>query len=124
MCVAGARWVKSRILDEHPDEELSVLAVWFSMFPGDARSRWRESLLADPRVHHYWDEERLAGRLYGERVTAQEPGHVEWDAWFLYDGDAAWGAGPPTPLVGWGRTIVSTREELHEQLEALLEERQ
>jgi hypothetical protein len=122
VCVAGARWVQKQILEAHPDAELSVLAIWFGMFPGDSRSRWPESLLTDARVRHYWDEERLTGRLYGERVTAQEPGHVEWDAWFLYDGEGVWGSGPPTPLVGWGRTIVSTREELRRELEALLEE--
>lgn len=99
-----------------------MLAVWFSMVPGDERGRWPESLLDDPRVRHYWDEGRLAGRLYGERVTAREPGHVEWDAWFLYGAEAAWGEGPPKPLLDWGRTVVSTREELRVALEGLLEE--
>ena len=96
---------------------MSVYAVWFSMVPGDRRERWPDDLLTDRRVVHLWDEERLVGKVFGERVTRNQPGLVEWDAWILYGPDSTWGSGaPPTQRLGWGRTIVATRDELFELL--------
>jgi hypothetical protein len=94
-----------------------VYAVWFAMVPGDRRERWPSDLLSDSRVTHFWDEERVVGRFFGEQVTRLRQGLVEWDAWILYDPDSQWPTdGPPTRRVGWGRTIVETREELSELL--------
>lgn len=120
MCVAGTRWVQGRLLEEHPDAALKVYAVWFNMLPADSRERWPDSLLTDPRVTHYWDEGKLAGRFFGEHVTAREPGHVEWDAYLLYGSEAEWKE-QPEPQVSWGRTIVQSRERLQADLEPLLE---
>jgi hypothetical protein len=98
-------------LEETEGRPLAVYAVWFEMFGSDSESRWPSDLLTDPRVTHFWDAEKVVGTWYGEHVTAKSSGHVEWDAWFLYDAGATWDDGP-APLIDWGRTIVATRDEL------------
>lgn len=100
---------------------MKVHAVWFSMYRGDARDRWRAGLLDDPRVEHWWDEKRLVGarlltelhphagrRAAGSRVFE---GDVLWDAFLLFDRRAEWGTSLPQP-VSWGYTILATRDAL------------
>jgi hypothetical protein len=38
------------LLSVNPKAPLRVYAVWFNMYPGDARERWRADRLTDPRV--------------------------------------------------------------------------
>ena len=125
MCFAGARWVQSELLDANPDAELSVYAVSFHMLPSDHLARrlvWPEDLMGDPRVMHFWDENRLIGRWYETEVTrlaGDEEERVEWDAYFLYGPDAVWAEKPPQE-VSWGRTIVGSRGELKRHFDALI----
>lgn len=119
--MAGTRWVQREILDENPEAELKISAVWFNMLPADDRSKWPEKLLTDSRATHYWDEQKLVGRFYGENVTQQKKDLVEWDAWVLYGQEAEWGEEGPSEMIGWGRTIVQTRERLRQSITPLLE---
>ncbi len=97
------------------------------MLPSDWLAGWvvgPQDLFSDPRAEHLWDEGRVVGRWYDERVTRLgKPGHdrVEWDAYFLYGPDAAWGEEPPA-LVSWGRTIVDSRNRLMHDFSTLLAE--
>lgn len=113
--------MQKEILEKHPKADVAVYAVWFSMFPGDSRSHWPSGLLTDPRVEHFWDEGKLAGRWYGSHVTQPGSEHVEWDAYFLYGPKAPWQE-KPEGMVSWGRTVVASRERLREDLNKLLEE--
>jgi hypothetical protein len=123
--VAGARWVQSEILEEHPKTNIKVYAVSFRMLASDrfAKSMVEpEDLLSDPRVVHFWDEGKIVGRWYEENVThIGQPGdeRVEWDAYFLYAPETAWDEEPPSH-VSWGRTIVGTRERLRKDLADVL----
>ena len=95
------------------------------MLASDRIAKWwidPEDILSDSRTSHYWDEERLVGRYYEERVTRLgDPGdeRIEWDAYFLYGPDAGWGQEPPNHI-SWGRTIVDARERLLRDFTALL----
>ena len=60
--------MQEEILDKHPDADLKVYAVWFSMYPTDERDNWPSDILTDDRVVHYWDETRSVGRWYMERI--------------------------------------------------------
>jgi len=53
--------VQQDLLERNSDPALRVYAVWFNMYPGDARGKWPAELLTDHRVVHYWDERRLLG---------------------------------------------------------------
>lgn len=125
--MAGTRWVQTELLARYPEAGLRVYAVWFNMYPGDARSRWPASLLTDARVIQRWDEGKLVGRWYGEHMTAMRPriapgstwnGEILWDSYLLYTGEATWDEAP-TGLVHWGRTIVAGRETLRQDFERL-----
>ncbi len=87
------------------------------MLFGDSRSAWPATVLPDSRVTHLWDEKKVVGRWFSERV----PGHpgVVWDAYFLYSGQARW-EGTPSPLVSSGSTVISRRSELQRNLLAQL----
>jgi hypothetical protein len=104
---------------------LRVYAVWFPMYPGDARDRWNPSLLNDPRVVHYWDEQRTIGRTYlqnvarlwAKRAAGTVPPQEEavWDAFLLYGPRARWEEQLPD-VVSWGAPILATRDVLERRL--------
>lgn len=119
MCVAGARWVQNELLAKHPAATLQVYAIWFKMFPGDARSQWPSSLLTDSRVRHFWDEQKTVGTWYGKHPAYLHSDKVLWDAFILYGAEARWTDSPSHRLsMGW--TIVNKREELRQSLLPLL----
>lgn len=119
----GARWVQQEVLDKQPKADLAVYAIWFSMYPTDAREHWPGDVLTDPRVVHVWDEGKTVGRWYMSRVadieSARAPGsgglggNVLWDAFLVYGPEAHW-RDAPDGLRRWGRTILGTQDALRE----------
>jgi hypothetical protein len=118
--VAGARRVWAEILDRHRTANLRVYVVWFSMIPTDAKSRWRLTghVIDDPRVHHFWDEEKVVGTWFARQAEWEE-GDVMWDVFFLYGPDAEWGQSPGEPLAHGG-TIEDQSAELVREVDALV----
>jgi hypothetical protein len=113
--VAGAREAQE-LLQKDATTRLKVYAVWFNMFPGDDRSRWPEGLLADRRVVEYWDEKRVLGTWFANHPDYDDyPGPVLWDAYLLFGAGSHW-EGKPSDRVGWGFTILQTREQLEKDL--------
>lgn len=119
VCVNGARWVQKEILAKYPDSSLRVYAIWLPMISDDSRSRWRQDLLTDSRVTHFWDEDRLVGRFFAKLSDPPPKGGVQWDAFFVYGPEASWDETPP-PLRSFGRTVMGTREKLRAALAPLL----
>lgn len=119
VCVRGARWVQKEILAKHPDPQLKVYAIWFSMYPGDARSKWKVDLLSDCRVTHFWDEERVVGRFFATHRDPPPARGVEWDAFFVYGPEASWD-GSPAPLRSFGRPVRPAHKKLQAALVPLL----
>jgi hypothetical protein len=120
--------VQSELLDRYPQANLRVYAIWFDMYPGDARSSWPAGLLHDSRVIQRWDEAKAVGTWFGDRTpmmraqlspgSAWRDGHILWDASLLYGADARWDSAP-TALLHWERTIVAGRETLKEDFQRL-----
>jgi hypothetical protein len=94
--------VQKEILEEHPDSDLRVYVVWFSMLEGDSRSGW--------------DEKRLASRAFAGEVEGAAP--PVWDAYLLYGPETTWGDGLPRPISS-GYTVYGAREELENILPLL-----
>jgi hypothetical protein len=117
--VAGARWVQSEILAKNSSARLKVYAIWFKMFPGDARSEWPAALLTDPRVVHLWDEQKIVGTWFGKHPDYLNSDKVLWDAFLIYKAESNW-TDKPSHFVGMGRTIVAKREDLRKYLQPLL----
>lgn len=121
--------MQQEVLDANNGLDLKVYAIWFAMYPGDVQDRWLADALPDPRVTHYWDEEKSVGRWYGDRVAAAAmqptlaPGSkgvefpVLWDAYLVYGPGARW-VDEPTDLRRWGRTVLGTQQYLREAVAA------
>lgn len=117
------------MLGPNPNPALRVYAVWYNMFPGDSRERWRPDLLSDSRVTHYWDQPRAVGLVYFQDLTRmwerRAPETVPpqdlilWDAYLLYGADARWDQQPPD-VVSWGSTILMVRDRLKQDLSGIL----
>ena len=119
--------MQTQILTKYPGANLRVYAIWFNMFPGDARSKWPPDLLIDPRVTHRWDEAKTVGRWYGQQTSHMQRqltpdsswnGEILWDSYVLYGSDARWDD-VPTGVIHWGRTIVAARDTLRADAEKL-----
>ena len=121
--------MQQNLLDPNPRAAIRVYAVWFKMYPGDARARWRQALLPDSRAEHFWDESKAVGRLYhtlvprmlGRRAprSKEMEGDVLWDSYLLYAPDARWDSAPPE-AVSWGSTIMMSRETLERDFRSLV----
>jgi len=121
--------VQSSLLDSNANARLRVYAVWYNMFPGDSREKWPAALLTDPRVVHYWDEQKLIGNMYFHDLpqmwdkraadTAAPSDLILWDAYLLYEPKVRWDDAAPS-VVSWGSTILQTQDRLVRDLESVL----
>ncbi|MFN7943811.1 MAG: hypothetical protein U0Z53_00415 [Blastocatellia bacterium] len=111
--------MQNEILAKNPAAKLRVYAIWFNMYHGDARSKWPAGLLSDPRVVHFWDEQKLVGTWFGRHPDYLNSDKVLWDAFLIYGAESSW-TDKPSHLIGMGHTIVARREDLRNKLAPLL----
>ena len=92
------------------------------MIPTDARSRWNWTggILDDPRVLHYWDENKRVGRFYAGKDPESDDAEVVWDAFYLYANDAKWLEKPDGELAT-GITVRNEFDTLKTALVPLLQ---
>lgn len=122
MCVNGASWLRENIMEKYPHEEITVYAVWFNMIPGDRKERWDPKLLADKRISHYWDEDRVLGKWIAENVEdCEHLGPIDWDSYYLFDGDGQW-KDTFTGIEACGTPIASATKPLKEAFAKLVEQ--
>src|SRR3954471_24252796 len=99
------------------------------MIEGDEAARWPKSVFSDRRVDQRWDEAKDAGKWFLENlkdlrprhdVTGKFPQRVDamWDTWMLFDRTAQW-LDLPDGLISWGYTIMDTRGQLQQDVDAL-----
>jgi hypothetical protein len=119
-CTSGASWIQEYILKRNPKLDLKVYAVWYEMYPGDSPDHFPEArtLIPDRRVVHYWDQQKDVGRWFYGLVPTDTRGDIEWDAFYLYDRDSIW-SDRPTSMLTWGRTILTDRRKLLDQVAQL-----
>lgn len=110
--------MQSEILDKNPSAELKVYAVWFSMLSSDARSRWPDDLLTDPRVVHLWDGSRETGRWFAKNEDFYLP--IAWDVYYLYGPKAHWDD-VPGPLLSSGSTVLYRKDNIRRDLAPFIE---
>lgn len=73
------------------------MIVWIPMRPEDSETAARAAVrLCDgPRVDHFYDAERAAGRAIARSLGGD--GEVAWDVYLAYPSSTAWERTPPPP---------------------------
>lgn len=106
--------MQHQILEKDPNADLKVYAVWFDMYPGDARWRWDGDGMTDQRITHFWDEQKVVGSWFSTNLTHR--GAPTWDFYAVYGPEAR---DFSTPL-SMGGSIIARREQLQASLAPLL----
>jgi hypothetical protein len=104
--------VRENILDKEQSKDLRIYAVWLNQRSTDGRDEIDESILADPRVTQYWDQEGITGTYFAETDLGGlgYAGFV-YDVYYVFGPEATWADGPE-PLVGARAPVVSYADEL------------
>ncbi len=97
------------ILRKHPSSALKVYAIWFDMLAGDSRQLLDTRILADPRVTNFWDQGKVVGRWYSDRLGR---GGVTWDAYFLYGPAARWDDAPSQLISASDAAVIGSTDQL------------
>ena len=118
MCLTGASWLQQEVLSRNPDSKLAVYAVWEKGLPTDSRAEWDGSVLADRRVDHFWDPDRVVREALAAQGDAQES-RAHLDQFFVFGPEANW-AGSPSGLLETGRSILGRSDEVRKALTPLL----
>jgi hypothetical protein len=98
-----------------------VYAVWFNMLYGDSRDRWDGDGMTDPRVTHFWDQQKTVGNWFSQNVTHARG--TMWDFYALYTPDAR-DLAAPTSFAGGaqgGGTIIGHHDQLAAAIARLLQ---
>jgi hypothetical protein len=104
--------VQQEILAKNPSANVVVDVIWFNMLPGDSRQAWTGDGMSDPRVRHFWDEQKAVGNWFTANVTHARG--TTWDFYALY-GPEAHDLGAPSSMGGGaqgGGTIIGHRDQL------------
>lgn len=127
--MTGARWVQTELFTNRAATNVRGFAVWFPMYPADAKARWPAEALTDGRITHRWDESKTIGRFFlahlselGPRVGGvpyRTDADALWDAYLLFDAAGRWTSTLPDGLVSWGSTIVQTRDRLGQDIRVI-----
>ena len=112
--------MRENILDKEPSQKLRVYAVWLNQRSTDERDEIDESILADPRVTQYWDQEGITGTYFAETDLGGlgYSGFV-YDVYYAFGPDATW-SNEPEPLASSGAPVLYEGERLLATLEAQL----
>jgi hypothetical protein len=104
--------VRENILDREQSHDLRIYAVWLNQRSTDARDEIDDSILRDPRVTQYWDQEGITGRYFAETDLGRlgYAGFV-YDVYYVFGGSAAW-ADQPAPLAASGSPVLYDGEKL------------
>lgn len=112
--------MQAEILEDNPEADIVVYAVWFNVLPSDNRSTWDPKRLTDPRVSQFWDTDQVIGRWYADNIGFSH-GPLAWDVYYLYGPEATWEE-IPSPLLSTGYTLFGQRSQLSQDFERLITE--
>lgn len=98
-----------------------MLAIWLPMLAGDSRSAWDSNVLNDPRVHEFWDGDRIAGKWLADKQLGGlgGPGSIVWDAYYAFPSNSSW-TSEPRGLLSAGSDIIDNVGGLEDNFVPLL----
>ena len=86
------------IFEENLSKILQGAIIWTPMLETDNlhSAKRQEGIFTDHRVTHYWDPDRILGRLLSQTLNLKAS--MAWDVYLVYPPDHAWDTElPPTP---------------------------
>ena len=86
------------IFEENKSKMLQGAIIWTPMLVTDSldAAKQRETKSSDSRVKHYWDPDRILGRLLSQTLNLKAS--IAWDVYLIYPLDHAWDTElPPAP---------------------------
>lgn len=94
----GARAVQQAVVQGFPQADIGIGIVWINMLPADnaLAARLQSLRMSDPRIRHFHDPHRRAGRAIAQALGA--PGQVAWDIYLFFSPGGEWGETPPAPI--------------------------
>ncbi len=133
-CLVGAHWIDQVLLQQNPNLDLQVYAVWFptvaeNLLPGEINPRWDPETLTDPRGINLWDPQRVASIWLAGHQDYEGPqrsalartvdgliwGKAIWDTYFLYGPQAEWDESLSGLMLS-GFPIAHHREDIRQAL--------
>ena len=104
--------MRENILDKEQSKNLRIYAVWLNQRSTDGRNEIDKSILADPRVTQYWDQEGITGTYFAETDLGGigYAGFV-YDVYYVFAGSATW-ADKPAPLAASGSPVLFKGDDL------------
>jgi hypothetical protein len=83
--------------------------IWLPCIRNDSKDEAVARVLefADPRVRNYWDEDRITGNAWQERLSLPS---FAWDVYFLFDRSASWQKGVPQPTF-WMHQLSDAKDK-------------
>ena len=86
------------IFEESQTNKLRGAIVWTPMLAADSleAARERKAIFRDFRVGHYWDPNRVLGRMLSRTLNLKT--QIAWDVYLVYPPDHPWNTElPPQP---------------------------
>ena len=86
------------IFEENKSRMLQGAIIWTPMLAADnlIAARRHETKFVDSRVKHYWDPNRVFGRLLSQTLNLKAS--IAWDVYLVYPPHSLWETElPPTP---------------------------
>lgn len=89
------------IFEENRSELLSGAIVWTPMLAPDnfGVALQQETKFPDARVKHFWDPDRLIGKLVSATLNLKTA--IAWDVYLIYHPDHPWDVELPPPPKFW-----------------------
>ena len=86
------------IFEENQSKMFQGAIVWMPMLETDNHTAAKEGEIrySDSRIKHYWDPDRILGRLLSRTLNLKAS--MAWDVYLVYPPEHAWDTEiPPTP---------------------------
>lgn len=89
------------IFEANRTEKLRGLIVWIPMIKTDNldAANERETKFSDPRVKHFWDQDRIFGKLLSQTLRLKEA--IAWDVYLVYLPNHSWDGEFPSMPEFW-----------------------
>ena len=97
-CLKNAGQIQNQFLAKNDSDDLRILIVWVKSLSTDGEEKLPLAInqISDPRVSHFWDEERVLNAQLIDAIMFEVNMNV-YDVFLLYDREELWEKRLPRP---------------------------